>query len=279
MPIHDKASVGGASVFVHGGSDRGLVEVISGGSNVLAFSGPAGSGKSEISAMLTGRRGNRYVFANKESVREPTDLEKAGMLSYTQIQLEDIVRLKEPYLCSTNVDLSIEAQMRWQYWISRMKLERKGLFAPEPELAGELVGEFTNVYRLNTVLDQQCKTASDGRVLVFEICPDIEKILAQLFPEMKVVRLYTSREERVRRLLQRHHPVTEREWAITSLKILNSISTQQHRAWYTRVCRAVENETMEHAKSNASLAGRLIRSKVNAQVPNSRVNLALSLAL
>ena len=212
MPIHDKASKEGASVFVHGGSDEGLVEVVSGGSNVLAFSGPAGSGKSEISAMLTGKRGSRYVFANKESVREPTDLEKAGMLSYTQIQLQDIVQLNEPYLCSTNVDLSLEAQRRWQYWIDRMKLDRRGLFAPEPELAGELVGEFTNVYRLNTVVDQQCETASDGRVLVFEICPDIEKILAQLFPEMKVVRLYTSRAERVKRLLQRHRPVTEREW-------------------------------------------------------------------
>jgi hypothetical protein len=202
------------------------------------------------------------------------------LIPYSKIQLEDIVKCQEPYICSMNVELSVEAYERWKHWMSAMQLDKRGLVMPELEEAVGLAGEFTNVYLLKDVIEEQCRAASERKVLLLEVCPELERIWAQLFPEMKVLRLYASRRQRVLRLLQRYRPQTRLEWVVASLKILHSVSTEVSKDQYTNACYWAMNETEEDAEANIRLIEKILRlTRTAGRADRQSLNLPLALAL
>ena len=193
-------------------------------SNVLAFSGPAGVGKSDLISEIVRRNGKRFTIAEKDSLRPPKELEKRGRIPYSHISFWDVVNCSEPQLCSMNVGLCLEPKPEWLYWMKELELSKKGVFIPEAEEMVVCADHFINRYLLLKVKQQQEEALKHKRILLLEISCDLEKDFAELFPEMTVVRLYCARQTRVYRIIDRDKPNTHLKWTQTSLKILDSLS-------------------------------------------------------
>lgn len=246
----------------HGWSDRSDLELDDDttGSNVIAISGPAGAGKSDLIAHLLNRNSGKFVFADKDCVRTPTELEKNGKMPYRHISIWDIVDCKEPQLCSMNVGIYMEPRPEWSYWIKTMDLANKGVFIPEVEETVTCSDEFINRYLVNRVLEQHSELDQD-QVLLFEISDELEEDIAEIFPEMTILRLDCERQTRAYRVLTRHNPKSRYEWVITSLKILDSVSFLRSVQVPTKNLFRGRNETREDMYTIASFIEEITESK------------------
>lgn len=194
------------------------------GSNVLAISGPAGVGKSDLISKIISRNSGRFVGVKKDSLRLPKELEKCGKIPYNHISFWDIVDCDEPQLCSMNVGLCLEPKPEWLYWMKSMKLSERGVMIPEPEEMVACADYFINRYLIREARSQQQKSLKHEQILLLEISYDLETDFAEIFPAMSVIRLYCKRQTRVDRIICRDKPNTRLEWVMASLKILDSLS-------------------------------------------------------
>ena len=228
------------------------------GSNVLAICGPGGVGKSHILARLVNLNPGMFVVADKDSLRGPTQLEKDGCIPYNKVTLWDIAGCSEPQLVSMNVGIELGQLCYWRYWMNALGLAKRGLFIPEPEESVGVMDEFINRYELKKLL-RQYMSLKTGQVLILEISVDLEEIFRMIFPNMNVLRLYCSPLTRASRLIGRYRPSSRREWTITSLKVLDSLSAP-HSPSSTRAVNTyfALNDSNEDAEHCAALAKRLV---------------------
>lgn len=234
-------------------------EVIGGnrGNNVLAVVGPAGVGKSLVAALVMKEYPGEVVCAEKWSARRPTPLEMTGEMPYKYMSVWDMALSEKPLLCSRNVDFGPAQQERWEHWYKVLRLEEKGIVLPDVYEAISCAHAFINCYFLDNVVEMQREAEALGQTMIIETSEDQEKYWAAIFPGMSVVRVFTSKMERVKRILERHRPSSDEEWLIASLKILDSLTTATGMDRSTRTCLLQRNETQDDVRRLVRLIGDL----------------------
>jgi len=242
----------------HGWSDRSDLKINTrvASNNVIAISGPPGVGKSFFIARLLRHNDNRFVLANKDSVRPPTKLEARGKIPYRQVSIWDIVNCKEQQLCSMNVGIYLKPRPEWSYWIKKMGLMDKGIFIPDPEETVTCADMFINRYLIKPLLKQHSRLGKN-QFLLLEISDELENDFLEIFPEMTILRLQCKREIRVERLIKRYHPKTHRDWVIASLKTLESVSFRSKRSLSKNLYEE-KNETREDLQKLSALVQKIV---------------------